>query len=887
MFNDPLYRFQTYLSREYDIGFHDPTILTPYLNTEEVWKEYKGQDVVIAAFGPADHLHPDLAANYDTNYLQQYNARAAGDLDSGVVVTTFWLGLAAAVDNNGTGIVGVAPDATVRGEFRVDPSAPADVYLAVLAGDPYEEDVASYFNQAARAGLGNIILMNSPDTWQSTGDYTSGTLHSEYGMNTDRHNVTVSGLTALGYEPHGLGNTHGPMTLVSVPIFTSSYLTPPVGPIPEPNEDTVWNGGFDPLASADTTTTLGLDVSGNLGQNDSDSLIGSGWQIVANAWFPETRNVNSADYTYDASTNGAVGVAGGVVALMLDANPDLGWRDVQEILAYAANPVLARPIPLEPDSTQPLASTYFDDVQNGAKNWNGGGLWHSNETGFGALDAHAAVRLAETWDGRNHTFNEQSFSVRADGLPTQEFPMGEWTNLSGVIGQDTEPQYGDGIHKSAPVVLEYTVDVNQALDIEHVALSVDLTATEFGSGLGTEPGGRFIFSIISPDGTESVVSSSTRPFYWDGPDNFETVDWDFTTRAFWGEQSNAGNGEWTIRVEYSEITDERVDVTIDDLSLDFYGKAASADDTYIFTDVGGLLPLEWRKEGTPWTIRPDAPVLNDAAGKNMINAAAITQDAVLTARAGETARADYDPNTELDTGGATSYDMYRLSSNALIDGLIAGDGNDLLRGSSRSEYLDGGRGGDTIDAGAGNDTIIGGESTLDLRDIVYGGAGNDSIDGGYGNDELRGDAGNDSIAGGYGVDTVIGGAGNDVMTGSAFSDLVFGGEGNDFVNGGFGSDRVNGGTGADRFYHVGVAGHGSDWIQDFSHAQGDKMIYGGNANINQFQVNIGQTPNAGTGVAEAFVIYKPTGQILWALVDGANEARLMINIAGTDYDLLA
>ena len=103
---------------------------------------------------------------------------------------------------------------------------------------------------------------------------------------------------------------------------------------------------------------------------------------------------------------------------------------------------------------------------------------------------------------------------------------------------------------------------------------------------------------------------------------------------------------------------------------------------------------------------------------------------------------------------------------------------------------------------------------------------NDSIDGGHGNDELRGDEGNDSIEGGFGVDTVIGGVGDDVLSGSAWSDEVFGGTGEDFINGGFGSDRVNGGDDADRFYHLGIADHGSDWIQDYDAADGDVLIFG-------------------------------------------------------------
>uniref|UniRef100_UPI003AA8050B M10 family metallopeptidase C-terminal domain-containing protein n=1 Tax=Tritonibacter scottomollicae TaxID=483013 RepID=UPI003AA8050B len=203
-----------------------------------------------------------------------------------------------------------------------------------------------------------------------------------------------------------------------------------------------------------------------------------------------------------------------------------------------------------------------------------------------------------------------------------------------------------------------------------------------------------------------------------------------------------------------------------------------------------------------------------------------------------------------------------IARGTVVENLIAGSGNDTITGNEADNHISAGDGADTISGGDGNDTINGGNSASDLRDVVYGGAGNDSIDGGYGNDELRGDAGNDSIEGGFGVDTVIGGVGDDVLTGSAWSDEVYGGTGEDFINGGFGSDRVNGGDDADRFFHLGIADHGSDWIQDYDHAEGDVLVFGqADASADQFQINFTETDNAGTaGVEEAFVIYRPTGQ---------------------------
>ncbi len=230
-----------------------------------------------------------------------------------------------------------------------------------------------------------------------------------------------------------------------------------------------------------------------------------------------------------------------------------------------------------------------------------------------------------------------------------------------------------------------------------------------------------------------------------------------------------------------------------------------------------------------------------------------------------------------------------LFANSNGDNILNGTpGNDLIDGLAGNDTIRGADGQDTLIGGLGDDSILGGISVNDLRDVVYAGAGADIIDGGYGNDELRGDDGDDTIEGGFGVDTVIGGNDNDVLTGSAFSDLVFGGAGDDFVNGGFGSDRVNGGAGADRFFHEGLVDHGSDWVQDYSAAEGDILVYGGFQSVSNFQVNFANTPNAGSaGVDEAFVIYVPSQQILWALVDGAAQPSIMLRLGGQDFDLLA
>ena len=228
-----------------------------------------------------------------------------------------------------------------------------------------------------------------------------------------------------------------------------------------------------------------------------------------------------------------------------------------------------------------------------------------------------------------------------------------------------------------------------------------------------------------------------------------------------------------------------------------------------------------------------------------------------------------------------------LSGGAGRDQLNGGAGNDRLDGGAGADVLDAGDGADTVVGGDGDDIILGGRTEADLRDLIFAGAGDDTADGGHGNDEIHGGSGDDVLAGGWGVDTLIGNDGADTLGGGAFSDLLFGGAGADFLNGGFGFDRLNGGTGADVFFHQGVADHGSDWVQDYARTSGDVLRTALSGGAADFQVNRAVTPGAGEGsFAEAFVIHRASGQILWALVDGAVQPSFRVETATAVFDLI-
>lgn len=106
--------------------------------------------------------------------------------------------------------------------------------------------------------------------------------------------------------------------------------------------------------------------------------------------------------------------------------------------------------------------------------------------------------------------------------------------------------------------------------------------------------------------------------------------------------------------------------------------------------------------------------------------------------------------------------------------------------------------------GDGNDVIIGGDKIDFIKsglgdDVIIGGDGNDVLDGGAGNDILIGDSGNDVLRGGTGDDILIGGNGNDVLEGGDGDDILIGGDGNDVLRPGKGVDIMIGGSGKDIF----------------------------------------------------------------------------------------
>jgi hypothetical protein len=130
---------------------------------------------------------------------------------------------------------------------------------------------------------------------------------------------------------------------------------------------------------------------------------------------------------------------------MLEANPDLGWRDVHNILAMSA---------AHTGSALGGPGTGFEVAAwevNGAATWNGGGSGFHGSYGYGMVDAFAATRMAEAWATLYAQAATSANTVQIDAF------------------QDFAPvALSDFAAETGPGVTLATVQVRDDLDIETV-----------------------------------------------------------------------------------------------------------------------------------------------------------------------------------------------------------------------------------------------------------------------------------------------------------------------------------------------------------------------------------------------------------------------------------
>lgn len=333
------------------------------------------------------------------------------------------------------------------------------------------------------------------------------------------------------------------------------------------------------------------------------------------------------DYISASGTSFAAPAAAGVDALILQANPTLGWRDVQEIVAITAR---------------------LTDAGNGSwlwnkgSGWNGGGMHHSTDYGFGLIDAQAAVALAQTWksDGTSATLVTATAS-KADG---RAFDVETGALTSKVT---------------------FTSD----LVVQKAVAYVNVTHQNWGD---------IKVSLVSPGGTESVLlktPGTAGETTGHGLAAWGTLSFDLVSNQFWGEKAT---GDWTLKVQ-DMVTG--LSGTFNSWELTLLGDANSQNNVYVYTD-------EWATLGSD----PSRIWLQDTAGIDTVNFSALSTGVNFNLAAGG--------------GGLVAGKYLMIRPDTWIENVFGGRGNDVLVGNALDNIIRGGAGHDGLKGGGGNDTFV-------------------------------------------------------------------------------------------------------------------------------------------------------------------------------------
>jgi len=241
----------------------------------------------------------------------------------------------------------------------------------------------------------------------------------------------------------------------------------------------------------------------------------------------EDGSEENPDCDYTSTFNGtssATPVTAGVIALLLEANPDLTWRDVKHILASTAEKV-------DPDQAGVIileTSGIIDQPYQVELGWieNGAGYHFHNWYGFGRVDVTSGVAMAQSYD-----------------LDT----LGIFQD-SGFTGSGS---LNVGIPDATPTGVESIISVTSDLTIEAVQIQVSVDHGYVGD-LGIE--------LRSPEGTRSILLNA-----YNGFASADLDDMVLESNAFYGESSL---GNWTLKVVDAY---EMVQGTLTNWRIRFYG----------------------------------------------------------------------------------------------------------------------------------------------------------------------------------------------------------------------------------------------------------------------------------------------------------------------------
>jgi subtilisin-like proprotein convertase family protein/subtilisin family serine protease len=410
----------------------DGTSAGPDLNTRAAWCKTLGDGVTIAiADGGVELTHPELASraaptlhydfdNLETNGLP-YRRDSAGAHGTEVA------GLAVAQKDNAR-MVGVAPEARFASWviFRTNGLLVSDERLMDMY--QYASNVVAVQNHSWGSGLGKA--QGGP------------TLLEEVGIN----NATAVGRNGLGtVMVRSAGNDRSQLARADDDGYVNDPNVIAVAAVSRSGRVTDYSEpGACLLVSA---------PGGEFGDGVfTTDLLGTDGGNPIN-FFPPFDDMNGyvwASWGFTGTSASAPQVTG-LAALILSANPKLGYRDVQQILV--------------------LSSRQFDFADPDLKT-NGAGLLLSHNAGFGVPDAGHAVWLAKSWPNRPPLTTVTMTTTSPADIPDGGLQLA-------VSGAGVPPELGSiyclpadaGLHADSPTPALPLVDVGLASSVPSVSLT--------------------------------------------------------------------------------------------------------------------------------------------------------------------------------------------------------------------------------------------------------------------------------------------------------------------------------------------------------------------------------------------------------------------------------
>lgn len=427
--DDPLFGDQWHLNNTGQAGPSGQAGLAGEdLRVTMAWNHVTGAGVRIAVVDDGlDITHEDFDVVAGKSW--DYRTNAYGD-PSGSESShgTSCGALAAAKGFNGIGVVGVAFNARVVGYNLLQASV--DQYGA----DAVVKDLADNHIYTNSYGAPDGTGGNHPSTqaWRDAID--RGTTNGRGGKGAIYTWAAGNGAPTDRSDHDGQANYQGVFAIGSLNDQgkRSSYS--------EPGSNILVMGYGGEQCEQHTMTSA--DVMGDGGYNNGSTAKKPGETYTDYTGKPNyTRCING--------TSSATPEVAGVAALMIEANPNLGWRDVRAILARTAR------------QNDPTDTDWVT---------NGGGLKVNHQYGFGAADAAAAVTAARAWSN----------------LPAQKSSTAS-RGATGAVGTD-----------AAPLVSTIELAATGISKLEFVDVVVDADTAEVGD---------LTITLTSPAGTSSTLTT--------------------------------------------------------------------------------------------------------------------------------------------------------------------------------------------------------------------------------------------------------------------------------------------------------------------------------------------------------------------------------------------